>query len=67
MKLSKGQGMSLFSAFILFGIFNVVVFLAPLAHTVVFWLGYFFALFAARQRRLMSDVIHAAAGATTVL
>ena len=45
MKLSKGQGMSLFSAFILFGIFNVVVFLAPLAHTVVFWLGYFFALF----------------------
>lgn len=46
MKLSKGQGMSLFSAFILFGIFNVVVFLAPLAHTVVFWLGYFFALFA---------------------
>ena len=37
--------MSLFSAFILFGIFNVVVFLAPLAHTVVFWLGYFFALF----------------------
>lgn len=46
MKLSKGQGMSLFAAFILFGIFNVVVFLAPLAHTVVFWLGYFFALFA---------------------
>ncbi len=46
MKLSKGQGMSLFAAFIFFGIFNVVVFLAPLAHTVVFWLGYFFALFA---------------------
>ena len=46
MKLSKGQGMSLFAAFILFGIFNVVVFLAPLAHTVAFWLGYFFALFA---------------------
>ena len=46
MKLSKGQGISLFVAFILFGIFNVVVFLAPLAHTVVFWLGYFFALFA---------------------
>ena len=46
MKLSKGQGMSLFTAFIFFGIFNVVVFLAPLAHTVVFWLGYFFALFA---------------------
>ena len=46
MKLSKGQGISLFSAFVLFGIFNTVVFLAPLAHTVVFWLGYFFALFA---------------------
>lgn len=46
MKLSKGQGISLFAAFVLFGIFNTVVFLAPLAHTVVFWLGYFFALFA---------------------
>ena len=46
MKLSKGQGMSLFAAVVLFGIFNVVVFLAPLAHTVAFWLGYFFALFA---------------------
>lgn len=46
MKLSKGQGMSLFIAFIFLGIFNIVAFLAPLAHTVVFWLGYFFALFA---------------------
>lgn len=46
MKISKGQGMSLFSAIAIFGIFNTVVFLAPLAHTVVFWLGYFFALFA---------------------
>lgn len=46
MKMSKGQGISLFSAIIIFGIFNIVVFLAPLAHTVVFWLGYFFALFA---------------------
>lgn len=46
MRLSKGQGISLFAAFILFGIFNVFAFLAPLAHTVVFWLGYFFALFA---------------------
>lgn len=46
MKLSKGQGMSLFFAFLLFGIFNVVVFLAPLTHTVVFWQGYFFVLFA---------------------
>ncbi|MDD6094768.1 MAG: DUF6273 domain-containing protein [Clostridia bacterium] len=46
MKLSKGQGISLFASLILFGIFNTVVFLAPLAHTVVFWLGYFFALFA---------------------
>lgn len=46
MKLSKGQGVSLFTALILFGIFNTVVFLAPLAHTVSFWLGYFFCLFA---------------------
>ena len=46
MKFSKGQGMSLFTAFLIFGIFNVVVFLAPLAHTVVFWLGYAFAVFA---------------------
>lgn len=46
MKLSKGQGLSLFATFVIFGIFNVVVFLAPLTHTVVFWLGYFFALFA---------------------
>ena len=46
MKLSKGQGISLFAAIMIFGIFNTVVFLAPLAHTVVFWLGYFFALFA---------------------
>lgn len=46
MKLSKGQGISLFSVIIIFGIFNTVVFLAPLAHTVVFWLGNFFALFA---------------------
>lgn len=46
MKMSKGQGISLFIAFVFFGIFNVVVFLAPLAHSVVFWLGYFFALFA---------------------
>ena len=46
MKLSKGQGISIFAALILFGLFNTVVFLASLAHTVVFWLGYFFALFA---------------------
>lgn len=46
MKLSKGQGISLFTAIIIFGIFNTIVFLAPLAHTVNFWLGYFFALFA---------------------
>lgn len=46
MKSSKGQGISLFIAFAIFGIFNTVVFLAPLARTVVFWLGYFFALFA---------------------
>ena len=26
MKLSKGQGLSLFAAFIIFGIFNIVVF-----------------------------------------
>lgn len=46
MKLSKGQGISLFAAIVIFGIFNTVVFLAPLTHTVVFWLGYFFVLFA---------------------
>lgn len=46
MKLSKGQGISLFTAFVFFGIFNVVVFLVPLTHNVMFWLGYFFALFA---------------------
>lgn len=46
MKLSKGQGISFFAAILIFGIFNIVVFLAPLSHTVVFWLGYFFALFA---------------------
>lgn len=46
MKLSKGQGVSLFAAFVLFSVFNTVVFLAPTAHTITFWLGYFFALFA---------------------
>ncbi|MBR6693805.1 MAG: hypothetical protein IKL62_02530 [Clostridia bacterium] len=46
MKISKGQGVSLFTSIIIFTIFNIVVFLAPLAHTVVFWLGYFFALYA---------------------
>lgn len=46
MKLSKGQGMSIFTALIVFALFNIVVFLAPLSHTIVFWLGYFFALFA---------------------
>lgn len=46
MKLSKGQGISLFAAIILFAIFNIVVFVAPLVHTIAFWLGYFFALFA---------------------
>lgn len=46
MKLSKGMGVSLCSALALFGIFNVAAFLLPLTHTVSFWLGYFFALFA---------------------
>jgi len=46
MKLSKGQGISLFVAFVLFGGFNIVAFLAPIVHTITFWLGYFFALFA---------------------
>ena len=46
MKLSKGQGISLFTAIVTFGIFNTVVFLAPLTHSVNFWLGYFFELFA---------------------
>lgn len=46
MKLSKGQGISLFAAIIIFAILSIVAFLAPLEHTVVFWLGYFFALFA---------------------
>ncbi len=45
MKLSKGQGISLFTAIVAFGIFNTVVFLAPLTHSVNFWLGYFFELF----------------------
>lgn len=46
MKLTKSQGIGLFNAFLLFGVFNIIVFLAPLTHTVIFWLGYFFALFA---------------------
>lgn len=46
MKLTKSQGISLFAAIVLFGMFNVVVFLAPIAHSAVFWLGYFFALYA---------------------
>lgn len=46
MKLSKGQGLSIFVSAVLFGVFSIIVFLAPLPHTVTFWLGYFFALFA---------------------
>ena len=46
MKLSKGQGLSIFVSAVLFGVFSIIVFLAPLPHTVSFWLGYFFALFA---------------------
>ena len=46
MKLSKGQGISLFAGIVLFAVLTTVVFLAPLSHTTVFWLGYFFALFA---------------------
>lgn len=46
MKLSKGQGISLFTAIVAFAIFNIVVFVAPLVHSVNFWLGYFFELFA---------------------
>ena len=46
MKLSKGQGISLFTGIVLFAIITTIVFLAPLPHTIVFWMGYFFALFA---------------------
>ncbi len=46
MKFSKGQGISVFASAILFGVLSIIVFLAPLPHTVTFWLGYFFALFA---------------------
>ena len=45
MKFSKGQGISLFAALIVFGIFNTIVFLAGVPNTVAFWLGYFFAFF----------------------
>ena len=46
MKSSKGLGISLFTAIITFGIFTTVIFLAPLEHTIIFWLGYLFAVFA---------------------
>ena len=46
MKLSKGQGISFFASTIIFGIFSLIIFLTPLEHTIIFWLGFFFALFA---------------------
>ena len=46
MKISKGQGVSLFASIVIFGVLSTVVFLTPLAHTITFWLGYFFAAFA---------------------
>lgn len=46
MKLSKGQGISFFASIVLFTIFSIVFFLMPLNHTIEFWLGYFFAVYA---------------------
>ncbi len=44
--MNKGKGLSLFAAILLFGVFSVLVFLLPLPHTAVFWLGYLFEFFA---------------------
>ena len=46
MKVSKGQGTSLFAAIVIFGVLTTLAFLAPLEHTITFWLGYFFAVYA---------------------
>lgn len=44
--MNKGKGLSLLAAILMFGAFSVIVFLLPLAHTSIFWLGYLFEGFA---------------------
>ncbi len=46
MKLSKGQGISLFASIVIFGIFTVIGFVAPIAHGVVFYMAYLFEVLA---------------------
>lgn len=46
MKLSKGQGISLFASIVIFGIFTVISFVAPIAHGVVFLMAYLFEVLA---------------------
>ncbi len=46
MKLSKGQGISLFASIVIFGIFTVISFVAPILHGVVFLMAYLFEVLA---------------------
>ena len=47
MNLNKNKGISIVGAIIILALFHVLAFTIPVPHTVTFWLGYSFALFAA--------------------
>lgn len=47
MKLNRNNGISIVAAIIILVLFNVTAFIAPVPHTITFWLGYSFALFSA--------------------
>ena len=47
MNLNKNKGISIVGAIIVLVLFHVLAFVVPVPHTVTFWLGYSFALFAA--------------------
>lgn len=46
MKLTKGQGISIFAAAIAFVIFSIAIFVLPMDRGIVFWMGYAFAIYA---------------------
>ena len=46
MNLDKNKGISIVGAMVVLVLFHLIAFFAPVAHTVTFWLGYSFALFA---------------------
>jgi len=46
MKMTKGQGLSFFAAIIAFTVFTISLFILVPVKTIVFWLGYLFAVYA---------------------